>query len=67
MDKYTSDEAILKKLDAILSVMQDLFILECAKMGFKKDTVRTMLRVDNSRIGRTWKHAKPARGEPSAR
>ena len=47
-----------EKLDAILSALQDLVIIEGAKAGLTKDAVRSILRVNNDRIGRTWKHLK---------
>ena len=61
MPKQTFDDAVIQKLDAILSVVQDLLIMECAKAGFTKGTVRSILHVDNTRLGRTWKYAKTIR------
>jgi hypothetical protein len=63
MAQQTFDDAVIQKLDAILSVMQDLLIIECAKAGFTKGTARSILRVDNTRIGRTWKYAKAVRDD----
>lgn len=49
------------KLDAILNVLQDLVIIESAKAGLTMGTVRSILRVDNKRISRTWRHLKATR------
>jgi hypothetical protein len=47
-----------QKLDAILTVLQDLVIIEGARAGLTRDTVRNILRVDNTRISKTWRHLK---------
>jgi hypothetical protein len=62
--KQDSIDVTTEKLDAILSVLQDLVIIEGAKAGLTKGTVRSILRVNNARIGRTWKHLKNLQKKP---
>lgn len=55
--RNTSD-LIVQRLDAIHSVLQDLVIFEGARSGMSKAEVRELLGVADSRVNRTWKHAK---------
>jgi hypothetical protein len=57
---------IEEKLDAILSVMQDLLILEGAKAGIRRDDLRRIVAVDSNRISRVMKHVRRSRnGTPT--
>jgi hypothetical protein len=41
---------------AILSALQDLFILQASVAGVKRDAIREILGIGNSRISRITKH-----------
>jgi hypothetical protein len=60
MGKRQADPMVAK-LDEILTVLQDLVILEGQQAGLTRDTVRTILGVDRTRISSIWKHLKAAR------
>ena len=55
----TSDP-IQKELHAILGVLQDLMILECVRDGIRREDLRLIVPVDNTRISRIMKHVKRA-------
>ncbi len=57
-DKATREDiAVLgTKLDAILSALQDLVIIEGARGGLSKAEVRKMLGVGNAKVSKVWKH-----------
>lgn len=50
------DNKIFEKLDVIIGLLQDLFILEGVKAGIKKEEVRRILRIDKRRVTRISKH-----------
>jgi len=50
---------IIKRLDAILESLKDLFILEAVKANMPKEEIRKILRINKNRIGRISKHIKP--------
>lgn len=52
-----------QKLDAILIVLQNLFILEATKAGMKRDDLRSILSVDNNRISLVTKHLHRPKNE----
>lgn len=54
-------DPVVSKLDEILTVLQELVIIEGEQVGLKQDTVRTILGVDRTRLSATWKHLKAAR------
>jgi hypothetical protein len=60
MAQQPSGDPVVARLDAILMVLQDLFIIESARTGLTKATVRAILGVNNTRISQTWKHLKAA-------
>lgn len=47
-----------EKLNAILEILRELFILEAAKAGVPKEEIRKILSIDKKRIGRVSKHIK---------
>ncbi len=51
-----------QKLDDILTVLQDLLILECARTTMKRDDLREIVGVDNNRISRIARRVKAAKG-----
>jgi len=52
-----------RKLDAILAVLQDLFILEGTKAGIKRDELRRIVALDVHRVSRIMKHVRRAKAE----
>jgi predicted XRE-type DNA-binding protein len=61
--KKTASDSMMGKISDLLSVVQDLFILQAARAGLSKAQVRAALGVDNSRVSRIWKHVKKAKKE----
>jgi hypothetical protein len=59
MPRNTSaGEPVQQELHAILGVLQDLLILECARAGMKRDDLRRVVAVDTTRISRIMKHVR---------
>jgi len=56
--KSLGGDPVVQRLEAILTVLQDLLILECARTGIKRDDLRAILAVDNNRISRIAKHVR---------
>ncbi len=54
----TSEEKTQAKLDSILEVLQNIFILEAVKAHVPVEEVRTILHIDKKRIGVISKHIK---------
>jgi len=54
----TAEDKVLAKLDRIITLLEDLFILEASHMGMKKEPLREILRIDKKRIGRIAKHVE---------
>jgi hypothetical protein len=54
----TGDEQVLVKLDRVISLLEDLFILEAARIGVNQAPLREILRIDKRRIGRIAKHVQ---------
>jgi hypothetical protein len=44
-------------------LLEDLFILEAARIGMNKDSLRQILRIDKRRIGRIAKHVQDTQEE----
>jgi hypothetical protein len=61
--KEKHDDPVVERLDAVLTVLQDLLILECARTGMKRPELRTIVAVDNNRISRIARHVKPLKNE----
>lgn len=61
--KEADSDPLVGKISDLLSVVQDLFILQAARAGLSKAQVRAALGVDNSRVSRIWKHVKKAKSE----
>lgn len=53
------EERLREKLDEVLEVLQNLFILEASKTNIPSATIREILRIDKKRIGTISKHIKP--------
>ncbi len=52
------DDQVIEKLDIVIRLLQDLFILEGLKAGVHTEDLRRILRVDKKRINRISKHVK---------
>jgi len=61
----TTDEKLLGKLDRVISLLEDLFILEAARIGMNREPLRQILRIDKRRIGRIAKHVQTEETKPS--
>jgi hypothetical protein len=57
----TADEKILAGLGRVITLLEDLFILEASRVGVKKEPLRQVLRIDKRRIGRIAKHVQSER------
>jgi hypothetical protein len=59
MAKTVSDsERILGALDDLLTLIENLFILEACRAGIKQQEIRAILGIDMARVTRIAKHAK---------
>lgn len=56
MAENDKQDKIIDKLDEILEVIQNLFILEAAKGKMPVEEIRKILHIDKKRIGRISKH-----------
>lgn len=54
----TAEDMMLRRLDRIITLLEDLFILEGCRTGARKEPLREILRIDKRRIGRIAKHVK---------
>jgi hypothetical protein len=61
--KKADSDPLMGKISDLVSVVQDLFILQAARAGLSKAQVRAVLGVDNRRVSRIWKHIKKAKKE----
>lgn len=57
----TALDPVAARLDQILTVVQNLVIIEGERAGLKQDTVRTILGIDRTRLSAMWKQLKAAR------
>jgi len=53
---------IEEKLEAIVRLLEDLFVLEAARAGLTRDNIRAVLPVDNNRISAIMRGLKRKRG-----
>jgi hypothetical protein len=44
-----------EKINKIIDLLQNIFILEAKKSGLKSEDVRMILGVDNNKVFRIWK------------
>jgi len=59
MRKTTQHEdALVKKIDSVVQLLENLFILQSAKTGFKRDEIRKILGVSNDRVSAVMKHLR---------
>jgi len=57
MKKTSGDsEELSGKLDEIIHLLQNLFILQATRAGMKKEELRKILAIDKNRIGRISKN-----------
>lgn len=59
----TNEAKMLEAMDKVLTLLEDLFILEASRMGMKKEALRQVFQIDKRRIGRIAKHVKPEKQE----
>ena len=51
----SSEEALLKELEQIKSLLQDTLIIQGALAGMKKGEVRKMVGLSSARVSAIWK------------
>lgn len=61
--KKADSDPLMGKISELVSVVQDLFILQAARAGLSMAQVRAALGVDNTRVSRIWKHLKKTKSE----
>lgn len=49
-------DPVIERLDAVLEILRDLFILAAKDSGLSRDRVRDRLGVDTHRISQVWRH-----------
>lgn len=52
------NEKVLAKLDQILKVAENIFILDAAKSGIPSGEIRAILHIDKNRVGAISKHVE---------
>ena len=56
-----TDGSMVKQLDAILEVLQNLLIIEGHEAGMKKAKVRAIVKVADARVSKVWRELDVAR------
>jgi len=56
----TSRDPVADKLDNVLPILQDLFILEGLRAGMTVGDIRKILHIDKQRVTNISKHVKQA-------
>jgi len=56
-----TDGSMVKQLDAILEVLQNLLIIEGHEAGMKKAKVRAIVKVADARVSKVWRELDAAR------
>ena len=56
-----TDGSMVKQLDAILEVLQNLLIIEGHDAGMKKAKVRAIVKVADARVSKVWRELDAAR------
>jgi len=51
-----SDDIIQQKLDVLITILQDLFIVEAARSGISPTEIRKLLGIAMGRVARISKH-----------
>ena len=59
--KSRETDATNEKLDALLHVTQDLFILQALTAGANVNDVRRIMKIDKQRVSNISKHLKNAK------
>lgn len=63
MAKRSEADPVVAKLDAILSVLQDMLILQSANAGIKRDSIRRIIPVGTHRISRITQHMRRSKNQ----
>ena len=61
-----TEGSMVKRLDAILEVLQNLLIIEGHEAGVKKAKVRAIVKVADARVSKVWRELDAA-GRPKIR
>lgn len=60
-DQKQHDE-LIKRLDKIQNLLQNLVILNAANAGRTRDEVRAIAGVKTARVAKIWKYVRPKKG-----
>ncbi len=60
MHRASQEEALVSKMDEVIRLLQDMFVLDGAKAGMKKEEIRKLLAIDKRRVTRISKLIKKA-------
>ena len=63
----TSRDRSTERLDQLLEVLQDLFVLQALQMGLRGEDIRKILRIDQWRVTNISKHIKRVKNRSSQR
>ncbi len=58
MRRIATSDPIHQELHAILGVLQDLMILQCASTGMTREDLRRIVPVNKTRISKIMKHVR---------
>jgi predicted XRE-type DNA-binding protein len=56
MSRETAEDNVGEKLDAIIRLIQDLFIVEATRAGMQQEEIRRVLGVRKTRVSSISKH-----------
>jgi hypothetical protein len=59
--KRVPADPVIERLDSILTVLENLLILEGAKAGVMRDDLRPLVGVSNERLSAVMRHVRPAK------
>lgn len=58
-------DPVVARLDKLISVLQDLVVIEGYRAGLKSRAVRSVLGIDRRRLASTWKHLSSSKDGPT--
>jgi len=56
--KESDSGAVLKKLDRVIDLLEDLLVLQGRRAGMGKEELRKVIRIDSKRVSRITKHVQ---------
>ncbi len=67
MNKSTEGKAISERLDRMIQLLEDLFILQGSLAQMKRKELRSVVGLDMKRVSRISKHINVSKDDSSAR